>query len=154
MKHRLLLARIVYIGLLSAVTWVRSAMALELVTVAEMQTSAAAPEPLTPKTVTTPGAPQIEIVHPRLDKPVASPTAIQLMFLPSTSSVVRPETFKVLYGRLRIDITQRRTQVAKITPEGIHVQEASLPKGSHRLMLSIEDVQGRQGMKQLDFEIK
>lgn len=153
MRHRML-ARIVSIWLLSALVWVHPAMALELVTVEEMQASAAAPEPLTPKTPTTPGAPQIEIVHPRLDKPVASPTAIQLMFVPSTASAVRPETFKALYGRLRIDITQRLTQVAKITAEGINIQEASLPKGTHRLMLSIEDLQGRQGMKHLDFEIK
>jgi hypothetical protein len=101
-----------------------------------------------------PGAPQIEIVHPRLDTPVVSPTAIQLMFVPAASSVVRPETFKVLYGRLRIDITQRLINAAKVTAEGISVKEASLPKGSHRLLISIEDLQGRQGIKSLDFEIK
>jgi hypothetical protein len=76
------------------------------------------------------------------------------MFVPSASSMVRPETFKVLYGRLRIDITQRLVNAAKITAEGISVKEASLPKGSHRLLLSVEDLQGRLGMKSLDFEIK
>jgi hypothetical protein len=59
-----------------------------------------------------------------------------------------------LYGRLRIDITQRLVNAAKITAEGISVKEASLPKGSHRLLLSVEDLQGRLGMKSLDFEIK
>jgi hypothetical protein len=84
---------------------------------------------------------------------VASPTAIQLTFVPAASSLVRPETFKVLYGRLRIDITQRLVNAAKITAEGISVKEASLPKGRHRLLLSIEDQQGRQGMKSVDFDI-
>jgi hypothetical protein len=128
--------------------------AFELVSVSEMQASLGTAEPLTAKTVAVPGAPQIEIVHPRLDTPVVSPTAIQLMFVPAASSVVRPETFKVLYGRLRIDITQRLINAAKVTAEGISVKEASLPKGSHRLLISIEDLQGRQGIKSLDFEIK
>jgi hypothetical protein len=128
--------------------------AFELVSLKEMQASLGATEPLIAKTVTVPGAPQIEIVHPRLDTPVVSPTAIQLMFVPAASSVVRPETFKVLYGRLRIDITQRLINAAKVTAEGISVKEASLPKGSHRLLISIEDLQGRQGIKSLDFEIK
>jgi hypothetical protein len=93
-------------------------------------------------------------VYPKLDSPIASPTAIQLVFVPSASSAVRPESFKVLYGRLRVDITQRLTQVAKVTAEGVNIKEASLPKGTHRLLLSIEDQQGRQGAKSLDFEIK
>jgi len=128
--------------------------AFDLVSVQEMQASLGAAEPLTAKTAAVPGAPQIEIVHPRLDTPVVSPTAIQLMFVPAASSVVRPETFKVLYGRLRIDITQRLINAAKVTAEGINVKEDSLPKGSHRLLISIEDLQGRQGVKALDFEIK
>jgi len=128
--------------------------AFDLVSLQEMQASQAANEPLTVKVSPVPGAPQIEVVHPKLDAPVASPTPIQLMFVPAGSSSVRPETFKVLYGRMRIDITQRLVNAAKITAEGISVKEASLPKGSHRLLLSVEDLQGRQGMKSLDFEIK
>lgn len=134
--------------------WATHICAFELVSAQEMQAALAAAEPLTTKAVAVPGAPQIELVHPRLDSPIASPTAIQLLFLPSTSSPVRPESFKVLYGRLRIDITQRLISAAKVTAEGISVKEASLPKGSHRLLLSVEDLQGRQGMKSLDFEIK
>ena len=127
--------------------------AFELVSAQEMKASLAAAEPLITKAVAVPGAPQIEIVLPRLDGPVASPTAIQLTFVPAASTLVRPETFKVLYGRLRIDITQRLVNAAKITAEGISVKEASLPKGRHRLLLSIEDQQGRQGMKSVDFDI-
>jgi hypothetical protein len=128
--------------------------AFDLISTQEMQASQAASEPFIAKMSPVPGAPQIEVVHPKLDAPVASPTPIQLMFVPAGSSSVRPETFKVLYGRLRIDITQRLVNAAKITAEGISVKEASLPKGSHRLLLSVEDLQGRLGMKSLDFEIK
>lgn len=129
------------------------ALAFELVSAQEMRASMSAPPALTAKSFPVPGAPHIEIVHPRLDMAIASPTAIQLLFVPTGSSTVRPETFKVFYGRLRIDITQRLMNAAKVTPEGISVKEASLPKGSHRLLLSIEDIQGRQGFKTLDLDI-
>jgi len=146
--------RHVFMWFVSGFLGAQSVMALELVSLEEMLASSSAADPLVPKTAASPGAPQIDIVHPKLDTPIASPTAIQLVFLPSASSAVRPETFKVLYGRLRVDITQRLTQVAKVTAEGVNIKEASLPKGTHRLLLSIEDQQGRQGVKSLDFEIK
>jgi hypothetical protein len=128
--------------------------AFDLVSVQEAQASMAASEPLSAKVSPVSGAPLIEVLYPKLDAPVTSPTPIQLMFVPTASSMVRPETFKVLYGRLRIDITQRLVNAAKVTAEGISVKEASLPKGTHRLLMSVEDLQGRQGNKSLDFEIK
>jgi hypothetical protein len=129
-------------------------LAFDLVSAQEMHASLAAGEPLTAKSKPVAGSPEIEVVHPKLDAPVASPTPIQLMFVPAAASKVRPETFKVLYGRLRIDITQRLVNEARITAEGVTVKEASLPKGTHRLVLSVQDVQGREGSKSLDFEIK
>jgi hypothetical protein len=151
---RIMVVRHLFIWILSALWGAKAVMALELVSLEEMRASASAADPLVPKTAVSPGAPQIDIVHPKLDSPIASPTAIQLVFVPSASSAVRPETFKVLYGRLRVDITQRLTQVAKVTAEGVNIKEASLPRGTHRLLLSIEDQQGRQGIKSLDFEIR
>jgi hypothetical protein len=151
---RIMVLRHVFMWIVSGFLGAQSVMALELVSLEEMLASSSAADPLVPKTAASPGAPQIDIVHPKLDTPIASPTAIQLVFLPSASSAVRPETFKVVYGRLRVDITQRLTQVAKVTAEGVNIKEASLPKGTHRLLLSIEDQQGRQGVKSLDFEIK
>jgi hypothetical protein len=99
------------------------------------------------------GAPLIDIVAPRIGNVVTSPTSIQLVFQASAPSAVRPETFKVLYGRLRLDITQRLLGAASISAQGIDVKNANLPKGSHRLLLSIEDSLGRQGQKQLEFEV-
>ena len=66
--------------LLALSLWVVTAQvqAFELVSLQEMQASQAASEPLTAKVSPVPGAPQIEVVHPKLDAPVASPTPIQL----------------------------------------------------------------------------
>ena len=91
--------------------------AFELVSAQEMQASMVAPEPLQAKAGVTPGAPIIDIVSPKLGGPITSPTAIELLFQPSTPSAVRPETFKALYGRLRIDITQVSQQTAQAAQE-------------------------------------
>ena len=132
---------------------VSAAQAIELVSLQEQQASWSAPESLSPKTSPTAGAPLIDIVEPRTGSAITSPTSIQLVFQASAPSAVRPETFKVLYGRLRLDITQRLLGAASITAQGIAVKAASLPKGSHRLLLSIEDSLGRQGHRQFDFEV-
>ena len=124
-----------------------------MVSLQDMQASQAAPEPLSVKSAISPGAPTIEVVSPRLNAPISSPTSIELLFQTSTSSAVRPETFRVFYGRLRLDITQRLLNTTRITAQGITVKDASLPKGSHRLLLSIEDTEGRLGQKTLEFEV-
>ena len=95
----------------------------------------------------------IEVIAPRLNASITSPSSIELLFQPAAPSAVRPETFRVLYGRLRLDITQRLLSATPITAQGITVKEANLPKGSHRLLLSIEDTEGRQGHKVLEFEV-
>lgn len=118
-----------------------------------MQASLAAPEPLRAKAGFTPGAPVIEVVAPKLNAPISSPSTIELLFLSAAPSAVRPDTFKAQYGRLRIDITERLLNNTKVTAQGITVKEASLPKGSHRLLLSIEDSEGRQGQKTIEFEV-
>lgn len=130
-----------------------TAPAVTLISLQEMQASMAATEPFSAKTAPVPGAPVIEVIAPRLNAPITSPSSIQLQFQSSAPSGVRPETFRVLYGRLRLDITQRLLSATTITAQGITVKEASLPKGSHRLLLSIEDTEGRQGQKVLEFEV-
>lgn len=128
-------------------------LAFELVSQQEMQASMAAPEPLRAKAGLNPGAPVIEVLSPKLNAPIASPSRIELQFQTAGQTAVRPETFKAFYGRLRIDITQRLLNATQVTAQGITVKEASLPKGSHRLLLSIEDTEGRLGQKTIEFEV-
>jgi hypothetical protein len=89
-----------------------------------------------------------------LSAPVSSPTPIELKFQPTPPSVVKPETFKVLYGSFEIDITKRILNVAKVSATGVHVQEASLPKGKHKLLMVVEDTSGRRGIKTIEFEVQ
>lgn len=141
-------------GFIAAFAFVASAAnAFELISVQEHLAAWTAPETLVPKSAPAAGAPQIDIVQPRVGSTITSPSTIQVAFKASAPGTVRPETFKVLYGRLRLDITQRLLGAASLSPEGIQADGASLPKGSHRLLLSIEDSLGRQGQRQWDFEV-
>ncbi|MFM8866417.1 MAG: hypothetical protein ACKOFG_16265 [Limnohabitans sp.] len=148
MKHR---ALAIAIGSLMA--W-GPAAAFELVTAQELQASQAAPERVWPKSAPAPEAPQIELIRPQLGHSINSPTAIDIRFKASPGSQVRPESFRIFYGRLRLDITDRVVQNTAVSREGLSVSQASLPKGQHRLLLSIEDTQNRTGQAQLDFQIQ
>jgi hypothetical protein len=132
-----------------------SAFAVQpLVSVDEMNASNNAKPPFTAKTVAPKDAPLIELSAPKLSAPVSSPTPIELKFQPTPPSVVKPETFKVLYGSFEIDITKRILNVAKVSATGVHVQEASLPKGKHKLLMVVEDTSGRRGNKTIEFEVQ
>ena len=125
-----------------------------LVSVDEMNASNNAKPPFTAKAVAPKDAPLIELSAPQLSAPVSSPTPIELKFQPTPPSAVKPDTFKVLYGSFEIDITKRILNVAKVTESGVNVQEASLPKGRHRLLMVVEDTSGRRGNKTIEFEVK
>jgi hypothetical protein len=126
---------------------------LLLVTEAEMQASLAAPEPLFPRFTPEPGAPRILVDAPKLNTSVSSPTTLKLRFEPESGTSIRPETFKVRYGSLRIDITTRITGSTTVTEQGLAVDKAALPRGRHTLIIAIEDGVGRLSERQLQFEI-
>jgi hypothetical protein len=125
-----------------------------LVSVDEMNASNNAKPPFSAKAVAPKDAPLIELSAPKLSAPVGSPTPIELKFQPTPPSSVKPETFKVLYGAFEIDITKRILNVAKVSETGVHVQEASLPKGKHKLLMVVEDTSGRRGNKTIEFEVQ
>ena len=125
-----------------------------LVSIDEMNSSNNASPPFTAKSVAPKDAPLIELSAPKLSAPVSSPTPIELKFQPTPPSAVKPETFKVLYGSFEIDITKRILNVAKVSETGVHVQEASLPKGKHKLLMVVEDTSGRRGNKTIEFVVQ
>jgi hypothetical protein len=125
-----------------------------LVTDQEANLSRAAPAMPEAKAVAVPGAPRIVLLQPDVTAAVASPTRIQLRFEPLGEAAIRPDTFKVRYGTLRLDITQRITAVSAVTPQGIDVSEAKLPKGAHRLYMEIQDSAGRIGERAVSFVVQ
>ena len=130
------------------------AQPLMLVSESEQEASRNNPVNFAPKLVPVKDAPSIELVSPVLSDTINSPTMIELKFIPKAPAVIKPESFKAYYGTFQIDITGRLVGVAKVEPQGIRVKEAALPKGEHKLMLNVEDSEGRMGMKTIAFEVK
>ena len=107
-----------------------------------------------PKFAPVPGAPNIDLVTPKLEGAIVSPTPIRMRFEAKSPSTIKPDTFKVYYGSFQIDITERLLGTSKVGSNGFSIQEAALPKGSHKLTLNIQDSEGRVGSKIVEFEVK
>lgn len=101
-----------------------------------------------------PGAPVIELQTPKLQDTLKAPFAIHLVFKAAEDAEVVPDSFKVLYGFLKLDITERITQHAKPTKDGLSVEQANIPAGSHKLLLQIRDSKNRQAEKTMSFNVE
>ena len=99
-----------------------------------------------------PNAPQIEVRQPsRLDG-VKAPFPIQLSFRSSDGAELDLKSFKVLYGFLKLDITSRLLEKARLNADGLMLEDAAIPSGQHRLRVQLKDSKGREG--ELDVTLK
>lgn len=100
--------------------------------------------------------PLIDIVKPEpvADLKVKAPFAIVVHFKGQADSAIAPETFKVMYGALKIDITNRITKFVKVTKEGFALDNANIPVGKHRLTLQVADEQQRIAERELRVEVE
>lgn len=130
------------------------AQAMMLVTEEEAAQSRAAPTPLLARSPLPANAPVIKLLAPNTSTTITSPTRIELRFEPAPQASIRPETFRVLYGALKLDITNRLMANSKVSAQGLDVSEAHLPKGSHRLMLEVQDTAGRVGARLVSFVVE
>ena len=103
-----------------------------------------------------PTSPRIEVVSPDLSSTAAlqSPVKIQVKFESAEKAEIVPGTFKAQYGAFRIDITDRLLKATKVTKEGIIVDKAELPSGSHRLFLKVQDSADRTGEQEVRFTVQ
>jgi hypothetical protein len=138
---------------LTSLTGAASAQSFVLVTEQEAAASRAAGGMITPRLTPQAGAPRIEVLVPDVSKPVGAPTGIEVRFVATAPAEPRPESFRVLYGAFKIDVTQRLLGVANVTKEGIKVSGASLPSGRHQLALTITDTMGREAQQIIQFVV-
>lgn len=100
------------------------------------------------------GAPAIEVLRPTLSAdPLPSPLPIELVFRPASGAVIDVASFRVFYGAFKIDVTQRLLKSVAVRPDGLRVDQAAIPAGSHRLVVQVADTQGRTGTKELRFSV-
>lgn len=98
--------------------------------------------------------PSIEIMQPHaVDQKLHAPFPIALKFVASDAPIV-PSTFKVLYGALRIDITDRIAKYAHATAEGFSFDKAQVPPGRHRLAVQVSDEKQRTAERELRIEVE
>lgn len=124
-----------------------------LVTPEEVASAKAAPATavLSPKTV---GAPQIEVIKPGAgEMPLRSPMPIELVFRSASDSAIDTATFRIFYGALQLDVTQRLLKSVAVRADRLSVERALIPPGSHRLVLQIADTRQRTGQREMRFTV-
>jgi hypothetical protein len=152
-------------GCWASVAWAQApsptqAAGFELVTAAEARQAAKAeaeaPGIITPRQVPTPkpNAPGIKVVAPvAAGVPVAAPLRIEVAFTPTPGTRIVPGSFRVLYGLLKIDLTERLRQHATVTENGVVVDRANVPDGQHRLFLQVADDKGNTAEQELRIRV-
>lgn len=98
--------------------------------------------------------PRITVVSPHPgDSPIASPLRIELAFETSPDAHILPDTLRVRYGLLKIDITSKLKPYATVTEKGLLADNAAIPAGFHRLFIEISDSAGRTTTSQIQFTV-
>lgn len=98
-------------------------------------------------------APVIVIHTPNTTDNIQSPTDIRLSFKAAEDAVIRAETFRLKYGALGIDVTDRIVSRFKPTAAGLSIEKAELPPGNHIFVMSIEDTKDRKGFKRFSVRV-
>ena len=125
----------------------------------EAQAEAAAPAAnAAPRTrslvLPKPHQPVIQVLAPTaLGTVVSAPVRIELAFRAAPGTRIVPATFRVLYGVLKIDLTDRLKKHATVTEEGVVVDRAEVPAGQHRLIMQVADDQGNLAEQELRLRI-
>jgi hypothetical protein len=101
-------------------------------------------------------APTITVVKPQHSSAIQPPVDIEVRFNPAPGATVNISTLKILYGFLKLDVTQRilKAPGVEVTPEGLKANGAQLPSGSHKLLIQVADNLGRIGEQPLEFTVK
>ena len=132
----------------------------DLITAAEAQQMAKAerdaPPEITTRQVPSPkgNVPGIQVLSPNsAGTTVAAPLRIEVAFTPTPGTRIVPSTFRVLYGLLKIDLTDRLRRHATVTETGVVIDHAVVPEGQHRLILQVADDQGNTAEQELRLRV-
>ncbi|MCA3241644.1 MAG: hypothetical protein ING89_10130 [Rubrivivax sp.] len=149
-------------GVAAAVLWgsagIARAAGFDLITSGEAQQAAQAertmPQPVRTRNLPKPDAPGITVLSPSAPgKPVTAPLRIEVSFQPAAGAKIVPSSFRVLYGLLKIDLTDRLRQHATVTETGVVVDGAKVPDGQHRMFLQVADDKGNTTEQELRFRV-
>jgi hypothetical protein len=152
------LAAWVLIG--TGAAYAQAAGGFDLITAAEASATAKAeadaPPQIRSRQVPSPkgNVPGIKVLSPNEPgTPVAAPLRIEVAFTPTPGTRIVPSSFRVLYGLLKIDLTERLRKHATVTEQGVVVDNAVVPDGQHRLILQVADDQGNTAEQELRIRV-
>ncbi len=95
----------------------------------------------------------IRVVSPSSQATVKAPLRIELTFETPPGTRVVPSTFRVLYGVMKLDLTERLRRFATISERGVIVDQAVVPDGLHRLLMTVADEQGNVAEQELRLRV-
>jgi len=100
------------------------------------------------------GEPSITIVSPQSTvRLIATPVRIELAFDTSPDARIVPDTFKVLYGLFKIDVTSKILPYSVVSEHELLAEKAALPPGTHHLFLQISDSAGRTAESEVKLSV-
>lgn len=123
-----------------------------LVSPEEFAQSQAAPH-IEPKALILPepGAPEIVVVSPTAQGTIPTPMDIRLTFVPADGAQIDPDSLRILYGWLKLDITDRVMKHAKFSTSELSASGADIPAGNHKIVIRVSDDKGRTGERTVKF---
>lgn len=120
---------------------------------ARRETAAAAqnPPPARPRSLPAPRpAPGLEVLAPVPEgATVRSPLRLEIAFKAPPDARIVPASFRLLYGVLKIDLTERLQRHARLDESGVLIEEAAVPEGTHRVIVRVADDKGRLAEREL-----
>lgn len=112
-----------------------------------------------PPMVTRSRFPAIRVVAPQVDTsaapaaPQLAPLRLQFEFETSSDARILPQTFRALYGMLKLDITETLRKHAQLSEKGMLAEGAGMPAGAHRLFIQVADDRGRFTEREVRFRV-
>jgi len=101
-------------------------------------------------------APTITVLKPGSTSAIKPPVDIDLQFKAAPGARVNPATLKILYGFLKLDVTQRILGApgVQVSADGLRCSGARLPSGNHKLVIEIADTLGRTAVQPLQLTVQ
>jgi len=99
------------------------------------------------------GAPRIRVLRPDPNAETSGPLRIELSFTPGPGARIVPGSFRMLYGMLKIDLTDRLAGRAQVKESGVVVEGAKVPRGVHRLVMRVTDDRGQSAEQELRIRV-
>jgi hypothetical protein len=125
--------------------------AWHLVTPEEEALDKGTPHSAAPPDSTAP--PTIHLVQPDISRPLGNPMTIEVQFAAEPGHTIDRASFNATYGWLGINITRRLLEHSTWTPNGLVAEDIELPRGNHRVTMSIADTSGRRSSRTFNLSV-